>query len=237
MLTPSAVPARLPWIPARERHSFRQSPGPVRDWDRTTRFHIARLLHLGINPGMMLAQASDAQHGHFNNIDTPGRVFHSGRLVQPEPASAIRCVKITVLGPGACTALAKIAHEGGHAVTLWGRPNDSQPSTRPTKIPITFPASRYPQLDARAQSLPPFQRPNYPAVPSSSFNEITKQLGDFKGIAVSVTKGIEHQTAAPWAALLKPTRPTPAFNRLIRTFTRRRSSPRHPHSLGVCQRA
>ena len=44
--------------------------------------HIARLLHLGINPGMMLAQASDAQHGHFHNIRHAGKGRHSGRLVQ-----------------------------------------------------------------------------------------------------------------------------------------------------------
>ena len=44
--------------------------------------HIAHLLHLGINPGMMLAQAPDAQHGHFHNIRHAGKGRHSGRLVQ-----------------------------------------------------------------------------------------------------------------------------------------------------------
>ena len=120
-------------------------------------------------------------------------------------------MKITVLGPGAWgTALAKIAHEGGHAVTLWGRPE------RLTAINATNENTDY--LPGIALPSDWTLEPNFTtalseaegvilAVPSSSFNEITKQLGDFKGIAVSVTKGIEHQTGRTMGGLIEADAP------------------------------
>lgn len=120
-------------------------------------------------------------------------------------------MKITVLGPGAWgTALAKIAHEGGHAVTLWGRPE------RLTAINAANENTDY--LPGIALPSDWTLEPNFTtalseaegvilAVPSSSFNEITKQLGDFKGIAVSVTKGIEHQTGHTMGGLIEADAP------------------------------
>ena len=120
-------------------------------------------------------------------------------------------MKITVLGPGAWgTALAKIAHERGHAVTLWGR------TERLDAIAAANENSQY--LPGIALPTDWTLEPNLPtalssaegvilAVPSSSFSKITGQLGAFGGIAVSVTKGIEHETGRTMAGLIEADAP------------------------------
>ena len=112
-----------------------------------------------------------------------------------------------MLGPGAWgTALAKIAHEGGHAVTLWGR------SERLSAIGAANENSQY--LPGIALPAEWTLEPNLSAalsgaegiilaIPSRSFSEITGQLGKFSGIAVSVTKGIEHETGRTMGGLIK----------------------------------
>ena len=112
-----------------------------------------------------------------------------------------------MLGPGAWgTALAKIAHEGGHAVTLWGRPerlsaigaaNENSQYLPDIALPADW--TLEPNLSAALSGAEGIIL----AIPSRSFSEITGQLGKFSGIAVSVTKGIEHETGRTMGGLIK----------------------------------
>ena len=121
-------------------------------------------------------------------------------------------MKITVLGPGAWgTALAKIAHEGGHAVTLWGRPERLTAINAANENTDYLPGIALPSdwtLEPDFTTALSQAEGVILAVPSSSFNEITRQLVDFKGIAVSVTKGIEHQTGRTMAGLIEADAPS-----------------------------
>ena len=118
----------------------------------------------------------------------------------------LACVKITVLGPGAWgTALAKLAHEGGHEITLWGRKN------RLAKIAYSHQNDDY--LPGIALPInwtlePDIQKAIAQAegvilsVPSQSFREVANNLKGYKKIAVSVTKGIEHGTGLTMAGII-----------------------------------
>lgn len=116
-----------------------------------------------------------------------------------------------MLGPGAWgTALAKIAHEGGHAVTLWGRPerlsaigaaNENSQYLPDIALPADW--TLEPNLSAALSCAEGIIL----AIPSSSFNEITRKLGEFDGIAVSVTKGIEHETGRTMGCIIEADAP------------------------------
>jgi glycerol-3-phosphate dehydrogenase (NAD(P)+) len=116
-------------------------------------------------------------------------------------------VKITVLGPGAWgTALAKLAHEGGHEITLWGRAErlakiaDSHQNA--DYLPnIDLPANW--TLEADIQRAISQAEGVILAVPSSFFREIASQITGFKGITVSVAKGIEHETGLTMTGILE----------------------------------
>jgi len=115
-------------------------------------------------------------------------------------------MRITVLGAGAWgTALAKLLHEAGHDITLWGH------ADRLTAIRAKGENQRY---------LPGIPLPNawrleddlrsaldkaicgVVAVPSASFRNAAEGLRDFNGIAVSVTKGIEHESGLTMGGVL-----------------------------------
>ncbi len=116
-------------------------------------------------------------------------------------------MKITVLGPGAWgTALAKLAHEGGHEIILWGRAErlakiaDSHQNA--DYLPdINLPANW--TLEADIQRAISQAEGVILAVPSSFFREVASQITGFKGITVSVTKGIEHETGLTMAGILE----------------------------------
>jgi len=120
-------------------------------------------------------------------------------------------VNITVLGPGAWgTALAKLAHEGGHAITLWGR------KERLAKIAYNHQNTDYlPDIELPTNWTlePDIQKALSQAegiilaIPSRSFREAARELEGFKKIAVSVTKGIEHETGLTMAGILEEITP------------------------------
>ncbi len=126
------------------------------------------------------------------------------------PRTLLR-VKITVLGPGAWgTALAKLAHEGGHAITLWGR------SERLAKIAYSnqntdyLPGIDLPtnwSLEADMQKAISEAEGIILAIPSRSFREVADKLEGFKKIAVSVTKGIEHESGLTMGGILEEIAP------------------------------
>ena len=117
-----------------------------------------------------------------------------------------RDMRITVLGAGAWgTALAKLLHEVGHEVVLWGHAERlevlGQEGRNERYLPgIDLPAnlSLEPELSTALDSA----GCAVVAVPSRNFREAADGLKDFDGIAVSVTKGIEHDSGLTMGSIL-----------------------------------
>lgn len=121
-------------------------------------------------------------------------------------------MKITVIGAGGWgTALANLLCQNGHAVTIWGhdgehlaqlqamRRNDLYLAGIPLAVEIQFaPSLDEAMTDTETAVI---------AVPSKFLREVTGQLGDFRGLAVSVTKGIEAETGLTMSGVLKETAP------------------------------
>ena len=121
-------------------------------------------------------------------------------------------MKITVLGAGAWgTALAKLLHEGGHHVTLWGHnPAGLEEMRRAGRNERYLPGVDLPKdwaLEADAKRAVVGSEVIIVAVPSKALREVTESLIDFTGIAVSVTKGIEHETGLTMCGVLADTVP------------------------------
>ena len=115
-------------------------------------------------------------------------------------------MKITVLGPGAWgTTLAKIAHEAGHTVTLWGNPERLAAIAYRKENAEYLPGIALPenwQLEVDCTKAVTKADCVILAVPSNSFRAVAKGLTNFTGIAVSVTKGIEHETGLTMCGIL-----------------------------------
>jgi glycerol-3-phosphate dehydrogenase (NAD(P)+) len=119
-------------------------------------------------------------------------------------------MKVTVLGAGAWgTALAKLLRKNGHMVTLWGHNPECLDEIRRTGcneryLPgIPLPPeikleSDLPRAASEAEII-------VAAVPSKAFRDVTKQLADFNGVVVSVTKGIEYATGLTMCGVLTET--------------------------------
>ncbi len=121
-------------------------------------------------------------------------------------------MKVGVLGAGAWgTALAKMLHQSGNRVTLWGHDaNRLQEVQRSGRNERYLPGINLPRDWAIEPDLPRAVVGNEAvivAVPSNAFREVTAQLSDFAGIVVSVTKGIEHETGLTMCGILAQTMP------------------------------
>ena len=117
-------------------------------------------------------------------------------------------MKVAVLGAGAWgTALAKVLHENGHRVTLWGRNagalGEMQRSHRNEHALPGIP------LPADWTCEPDFSKATarqdcvVVAIASSGFREVASQLRDTSAILVSVTKGIEYDTGKTMCGVLR----------------------------------
>jgi glycerol-3-phosphate dehydrogenase (NAD(P)+) len=121
-------------------------------------------------------------------------------------------MKITVLGAGAWgTALAQLLVDGKHDVTLWGHDanhlSDLQKSGRNDRYLPGIELSRNLKFETdlvRAVTSPEMV---VLAVPSKAFRQISQALVHFSGIAVSVTKGIEHETGLTMCGVLAQAAP------------------------------
>ena len=116
-------------------------------------------------------------------------------------------MKVAVLGAGAWgTALSKILIEGGHEVALWARHPERVATLATTGINERYlPGVRVPAIkQIEADILRAARDCNcvVVAVPSKAFREVTKALGDFRGVVVSVTKGIEYDTGLTMCGVL-----------------------------------
>jgi glycerol-3-phosphate dehydrogenase (NAD(P)+) len=125
-------------------------------------------------------------------------------------------MRITVLGAGAWgTTLARLLQAEGQTVTLWGHDRAHLEALRETARNDRYlPGINLPrdwtlepdlaQAVARAEGV-------VVAVPSRAFREVTTALKDFAGIAISVTKGIEHDTGLTMCGVLRQTAPRAAI--------------------------
>src|SRR6266571_1358316 len=168
------------------------------------------LYHVVHNPKLD-AHGRHRRDGSAGDLQTQGE--HSApaqRNGEPDrfPAKGGRQVKVTVLGAGAWgTALAKILHQSGQAITLWG--HDAQhldELARAGKNERYLPGVSLP-ADWRFE--PDLKRAAagsecvVVAVPSEAFREVTRALGGYRGILVSVTKGIEYDTGLTMCGVLQ----------------------------------
>ncbi|MEN9572520.1 MAG: glycerol-3-phosphate dehydrogenase, NAD(P)-dependent [Verrucomicrobiota bacterium] len=117
-------------------------------------------------------------------------------------------MNITVLGAGAWgTALAKLLRESGNEVALWGHDPahlaDVRASGRNDRyLPgIALPTGLHyaDELTDAARGADVIVL----AVPSRAFRQIATALADFRGLAVSVTKGIEHDGGLTMCGVLR----------------------------------
>jgi glycerol-3-phosphate dehydrogenase (NAD(P)+) len=121
-------------------------------------------------------------------------------------------MKITVLGAGAWgTALARLLASRDHDVTLWDFFPETIELIRSTGrneryLPgIELPLNLQTEADA-AQALTGAELVVVAAV-SKGFRHVTRALGDYEGIVVSVTKGIEFETGLTMTDILKENSP------------------------------
>ncbi|MFM8471545.1 MAG: NAD(P)H-dependent glycerol-3-phosphate dehydrogenase [Limisphaerales bacterium] len=117
-------------------------------------------------------------------------------------------MNITVLGAGAWgTALAKLLRESGHEVALWGHDPahlaDVRTSGRNERYLPGVPLP--PGLHCEAELTAALRGASevIVAVPSRAFREVAGALKDFRGLAVSVTKGIEHDSGLTMCGVLQ----------------------------------
>jgi len=121
-------------------------------------------------------------------------------------------VKVTVIGAGAWgTALASVLCQNGNEVTLWGHdPAHLREVRRAGRNEIFLPGIALPpQLKCEPDLLAAAAGSECAvvAVPSKFLREVTARLPRFRGIAVSVTKGIEYETGLTMSGILRATMP------------------------------
>ena len=121
-------------------------------------------------------------------------------------------MNITVLGAGAWgTALAKLLRESGNEVALWGHDPAHLADVRASGcneryLPgVTLPSGLHCE-DNLAEALRGTSEVIV-AVPSRAFREVAGALADFRGLAVSVTKGIEHDSGLTMCGVLQACAP------------------------------
>jgi glycerol-3-phosphate dehydrogenase (NAD(P)+) len=121
-------------------------------------------------------------------------------------------MNITVLGAGAWgTALARLLCDGKNHVTLWGHDaahlGDLQKSFRNERYLPGIELPRELKLETNLAHAVGGAKITVIAVPSKAFRKVTESLKDFSGIAVSVTKGIEHHSGLTMCGVLAENMP------------------------------
>jgi glycerol-3-phosphate dehydrogenase (NAD(P)+) len=121
-------------------------------------------------------------------------------------------MNITVLGAGAWgTALARLLHDGDHAVTIWGhdaaRLEEIRLSHRNEHYLPGIGLPRELKCESDLEKSIRHAECIVVAVPSKAFREVTVALKDFSSVIVSVTKGIEFQTGLTMTGVLAQTAP------------------------------
>lgn len=117
-------------------------------------------------------------------------------------------MKVTVLGAGAWgTALAKLLHDSGNPVTMWGHdPSHLLEVRRSGRNDRYLPGIDLPRewrLETDPTKAIDDSECVVVAVPSQAFRDVTRCLAVYKGIVVSVTKGIEFDTGLTMCGVLR----------------------------------
>ncbi len=118
----------------------------------------------------------------------------------------------TILGAGAWgTALARLLCDGKNHVTLWGHDvahlDDLQKSFRNERYLPGIELPRALKLETDLPHAIAGAEIIVLAVPSKAFRNVTESLKHFHGIAISVTKGIEHQSGLTMCGVLTANAP------------------------------
>ncbi|HOX59990.1 MAG TPA: NAD(P)H-dependent glycerol-3-phosphate dehydrogenase [Candidatus Paceibacterota bacterium] len=121
-------------------------------------------------------------------------------------------MRVTVLGAGAWgTALARLLHQGGNGVTLWGHSTEWLEEIRRTGRNERFlPGVEVPREVVLESDLPRAIETAeciVVAVPSQPFREVTRHLAAYTKLIVSVTKGIEYDTGLTMCGVLSENAP------------------------------
>src|SRR5437660_1080154 len=121
-------------------------------------------------------------------------------------------MRITVLGGGAWgTALARLLHQGGNAVTLWEfNPAWLEELRRNRRNDQFLPGIELPRDLAFEGNLPHAidgAECVVAAIPSKAYREVTSKLAAYAGLVVSVTKGIEYDTGLTMCGILAQNAP------------------------------
>jgi glycerol-3-phosphate dehydrogenase (NAD(P)+) len=121
-------------------------------------------------------------------------------------------MKVTVLGAGAWgTVLAKLLSDGRHAVTIWGhdaRHLDTMAGT--SRNDRYLPGVELPtdwRIEPDLQAATQASECVVVAVPSKAFRDVTRSLAEYRGLLVSVTKGIEYGTGLTMCGVLEAVAP------------------------------
>jgi glycerol-3-phosphate dehydrogenase (NAD(P)+) len=124
-------------------------------------------------------------------------------------------MKIAVLGAGAWgTALARLLASDENHVILWGHNAAALAQVRRTGRNDRFlPGIDLPtniEIQDQIDDALAGAECTVIAVPSKAFREVSSRLRDFKGLVVSVTKGIEYETGLTMCGVLRETAPLAA---------------------------
>ena len=116
-------------------------------------------------------------------------------------------MRITVLGAGAWgTALGKVLHENGNAVTLWDLNVPGLEEIRLGRNERYLPGVALPldwKIEADFRKAIGGAETLVLAIPSQAFREVAAKLKGHPGIFVSVTKGIEFETGDTMSRILR----------------------------------
>ena len=116
-------------------------------------------------------------------------------------------MRITVLGAGAWgTALAKVLHENGSAVTLWDINIETLGELRRGRSERYLPGVSLPtdwKIETDFEKAVGGAECLVMAIPSQSFRQVAANLKGHLGILVSVTKGIEFETGETMSRILR----------------------------------
>ena len=116
-------------------------------------------------------------------------------------------MKITVLGAGAWgTTLSRLLQHASHRVTLWGHDpqalEDIRQTGRNDRYLSGVELPREIVLDSDLSRAIANSECAVIAVPSKGFREVAQALGNYDGLIVSVTKGIEYETGLTMCGIL-----------------------------------
>jgi glycerol-3-phosphate dehydrogenase (NAD(P)+) len=120
-------------------------------------------------------------------------------------------MKIAVLGAGAWgTALGKVLHENGNAVTLWDvdtRTLDGLRNGRSEHYLPDVPLPKEWNVEADFDKAVGGRECLVMAIPSQAFRQVATRLKGHPGVFVSVTKGIEYETGETMSRILRELAP------------------------------